>query len=206
MTIGGEVPTQAFAITRLLLALPIMMLNNTSQMSPAASCDQMTAEAAAGHVGLQHTCLRVVQRHQRPMGFIRPAVRDPADRRAVCLNGSGEAAQSPDGLGIFCVSGISGAGPMCEEQGNADATELWQHGTLSPDAQARLNVATTVTAEQQAALERGDRVLPRDQLAYLTALLRGMDGKTTEQIRDLTRAPGGGRLVDAMRLATNHTS
>ena len=95
---------------------------------------------------------------------------------------------------------------MCEEQGNADATELWQHGTLSPDAQARLNVATTVTAEQQAALERGDRVLPHDQLAYLTALLRGMDGKTTEQIRDLTRAPGGGRLVDAMRLATNHTS
>jgi len=86
MTIG-EVPTQAFAITRLLLALPIMMLNNTSQMSPAASCDQMTAEAAAGRVGLQHTCLRVVQRHQRPMGFIRPAVRDPADRRAVCLNG-----------------------------------------------------------------------------------------------------------------------
>lgn len=72
MTIGGEVPTQAFAITRLLLALPIMMLNNTSQMSPAASCDQMTAEAAAGHVGLQHTCLRVVQRHQRPMRFIRP--------------------------------------------------------------------------------------------------------------------------------------
>jgi len=47
MTIGGAVPTQAFAITRLLLALPIMMLNNTSQMSPAASCDQMTAEAAA---------------------------------------------------------------------------------------------------------------------------------------------------------------
>lgn len=120
--------------------------------------------------------------------------------------GSGEAAQSPDGLGIFCVSGISGAGPMCEEQGNADATELWQHGTLSPDAQARLNVATTVTAEQQAALERGDLVLPHDQPAYLTALSRGMDGKTTEQIRDLTRAPGGGRLVDAMCLATNHTS
>ena len=95
---------------------------------------------------------------------------------------------------------------MCEEQGNADATELWQHGTLSPDAQARLNVATTVTAEQQAALERGDLVLRHDQLAYLTALLRGMDGKTTEQIRDLTRAPGGGRLVDAMRLAANHTS
>jgi hypothetical protein len=77
---------------------------------------------------------------------------------------------------------------------------------LSPDAQARLNVATTVTAEQQAALERGDLVLPHDQLAYLTALSRGMDGKTTEQIRDLTRAPGGGRLVDGMRLATNHTS
>lgn len=118
--------------------------------------------------------------------------------------GSGEAAQSPDGLGIFCVSGISGAGPMCEEQGNADATELWQHGTLSPDAQARLNVATTVTAEQQAALERGDRVLPT--ISWPICLSRGMDGKTTEQIRDLTRAPGGGRLVDAMRLATNHTS
>ena len=66
-------------------------------------------------------------------------------------------------------------------------------------------MATTVTADQQAALERGDLVLPHDQLAYLTALSRGMDGKTTEQIRDLTRAPGG-RLVDAMRLATNHTS
>jgi hypothetical protein len=93
--------------------------------------------------------------------------------------------------------------PMSEEQGNADATELWQHGTLSPEAQARLNAASTLTPEQQAALERGDLVLPHDQLAYLTALSRGLDGKTTEQIRELTRAQGGGSLVDAMRLATN---
>ena len=63
--------------------------------------------------------------------------------------------------------------PMDEEQGNADAQELAQHGTLSPDAQARLNAATTLSPDQQAALERGDLVLPHDQMAYLSAMSRG---------------------------------
>ncbi|MCW2628413.1 hypothetical protein [Mycobacterium sp.] len=35
--------------------------------------------------------------------------------------------------------------PMNEQQGTTDATELWQNGTLSPDAQARLNPATTLS-------------------------------------------------------------
>ena len=34
---------------------------------------------------------------------------------------------------------------MNEQQGTTDATELWQNGTLSPDAQARLNPATTLS-------------------------------------------------------------
>jgi hypothetical protein len=55
--------------------------------------------------------------------------------------------------------------PMNERQGTTDATELWQNGTLSPDARARLNAATTLSPDQQAALERGDLVLPHDQLA-----------------------------------------
>jgi hypothetical protein len=93
--------------------------------------------------------------------------------------------------------------PMNEQRGNADATELLQNGTLGPEAHARLSAATALTPDQQAALERGDLVLPHDQLAYLSALSRGLDGKTTDQLRDLTLKPGGDRLVDAMRLATN---
>ena len=93
--------------------------------------------------------------------------------------------------------------PMDEQQGNADAQGLLQHGALSPDAQARLTAATTLSPDQQGALERGDLVLPRDQMAYLSALSRGMDGKTTEDLRNLTLRPGGDQLVDGMRLATN---
>ena len=81
MTIGGEVPTQAFAITRLLLALPIMMLNNTSQMSPAASCDQMTFNATSGQ-WVSSAPLYGIQQIGAPCAS----------------TGSGEAAQSPDGL------------------------------------------------------------------------------------------------------------
>jgi hypothetical protein len=91
---------------------------------------------------------------------------------------------------------------MNEEQGNADGLELLD-GALGPEAQARLNAATTLTPEQQAALERGELVLAHDQLAYLNALSRSLDGKTTEQLREMTRAPGGGKLVDLMRLASN---
>jgi hypothetical protein len=40
-------------------------------------------------------------------------------------------------------------------------------------------------------------------MAYLAALSRGLDPKTTDEIRDLTQKPGGDRLVNAMRLATN---
>jgi hypothetical protein len=93
--------------------------------------------------------------------------------------------------------------PMDEQQGNADAQDLLQHEALSPDAQARLTAATTLSPDQQGALERGDLVLPHDQMAYLTALSRGMDGKTTEDLRNLTLRPGGDQLVDGMRLATN---
>jgi hypothetical protein len=80
---------------------------------------------------------------------------------------------------------------------------LLQHGALSPDAQARLTAATTRSRDQQGSLERGDLVLPRDQMAYLSALSRGMDGKTTEGLRNLTLRPDGDQLVDGMRLATN---
>ncbi|MFB1298510.1 hypothetical protein ACAG24_023640 [Mycobacterium sp. pW049] len=93
--------------------------------------------------------------------------------------------------------------PFDEEQGNADAQDLLEDGQLSPEAQARLDQATTLAPEQQAALERGDLILPQDQMQYLTAMSRGLDPRTTEEIRAYTRAPGGGALTDAMRLATN---
>lgn len=93
--------------------------------------------------------------------------------------------------------------PLDEEQGNADAQDLLEDGQLSPEAQARLDQATTLAPDQQAALERGDLVLPPAQMDYLTSLSRGLDPKTTEEIRAFTRAPGGGALTDAMRLATN---
>lgn len=93
--------------------------------------------------------------------------------------------------------------PLDEEQGNADAQDLLQDGTLSPQAQARVEQVTGLTPEQHAALERGDLQLPPKQMEYLTAISRGLDPKTTEEIRAYTRAPGGGALTDAMRLATN---
>jgi hypothetical protein len=93
--------------------------------------------------------------------------------------------------------------PMDEQQGNADAQQLLQNGALGPDAQGRLTAATTLSPDEQAALERGDLVLPHDQMAYLASLSRGMDGKTTDDLRNLTQRPGGNQLVDAWRLATN---
>ncbi|WP_157576256.1 hypothetical protein [Mycobacterium sp. GA-2829] len=92
---------------------------------------------------------------------------------------------------------------MDAEQGSADVQELYTSGTLSPEAQARLSAATTLTPEQQAALEQGDLVLPREQMEYLAGLSRGLGGKTTEELRRLTAAPGGDKLTSAMRLATN---
>lgn len=98
MTIGGEVPTQAFAITRLLLALPIMMLNNTSQMSPAASCDQMTAEAPPDTSGFN--ILACVSFNATSGQWVSSAPLYGIQQiGAPCAStGSGEAAQSPDGL------------------------------------------------------------------------------------------------------------
>jgi len=87
---------------------------------------------------------------------------------------------------------------MDEQQGNADAQELLQHATLSPQAQARLAAATALSPDEQAALERGELVLSHDQMAYLAALSQGLEGKTTSELRTLTLAPGGDQLVNAM--------
>lgn len=94
--------------------------------------------------------------------------------------------------------------PMGAEEGNEDGQDLLD-GTLSPEAQIRLDAATTLTGEQQAALERGELVVPPGQLEYLQRMSRSLDGKSTEELQQLVEklGPNGDRLVDAMRLASN---
>lgn len=93
--------------------------------------------------------------------------------------------------------------PMDAEQGNADVQELLAGGTLSAEAQARLDAATRLTPDQQAALERGELVLPQAQMEYLTAMSQDLDSRTSSEIRAMTAVPGGDRLTSALRLATN---
>jgi len=94
--------------------------------------------------------------------------------------------------------------PMDDEIGNADGQDLLD-GTLSQEGWERLNAATTLTDGQQAALLRGDLVLPPEQLAYLTAVSKSLDGKTTGDIVAIMDklGPGGARLTETMALASN---
>jgi hypothetical protein len=90
------------------------------------------------------------------------------------------------------------------EQGTADGQSL-QDGQLTPEEAARLDENTTLTPEQQEALERGNLVLPASQMAYLNNLSRSLDGKSPAEIRAMMDklGPDGGKVADALQLISN---
>ncbi|HEX7827470.1 MAG TPA: EspA/EspE family type VII secretion system effector, partial [Mycobacterium sp.] len=80
-----------------------------------------------------------------------------------------------------------------EEQKKKDIEEAAKHGQedggslsdgqLSPEEEARLTEATTLTPEQKAALDRGDLTIPPDRMAYLNGLSHSLDGKSPAEIK-----------------------
>jgi hypothetical protein len=94
--------------------------------------------------------------------------------------------------------------PMTAEDGNADYQQILD-GHLSPEASARLNAATNLTPDQLAALQRGQLVLPAEQLAYLTSLSKSFGDKPPAEIKAIMDrlGPQGGRIADAFQIASN---
>jgi hypothetical protein len=80
-----------------------------------------------------------------------------------------------------------------EEKKKKDTEEAAKHGQedggslsdgkLSPEEEARLTEATTLTPEQKAALDRGDLTIPPDRMAYLNGLSHSLDGKSPAEIK-----------------------
>lgn len=87
----------------------------------------------------------------------------------------------------------------------------FEDGTATPEQIARLELATQLSPEELAALQRGDQVnLPKGQFEYLQALMRGQDGMNLQQIEGLgSRMPGAdgakvqAAMADAMQLVSN---
>lgn len=87
----------------------------------------------------------------------------------------------------------------------------FEDGTATPEQVARLELATQLSPEQLAALQRGEQVdMPAEQFQYLQALMRGQDGMTMDQIEGLgSRMPDGdgakvqAAMADAMQIVSN---
>ncbi|MFN3006636.1 hypothetical protein [Mycolicibacterium wolinskyi] len=115
------------------------------------------------------------------------------------------AAEETDGDLARVLTAATGGDPeLPGEQGAEDAQSM-QDGQLTPEESARLEENTTLTPEQLDALARGNLVLPASQLEYLNQLSRSLDGKSTEEIRQLMDDLGvdGDRLQDALQLVSN---
>lgn len=95
--------------------------------------------------------------------------------------GTGEGAGGPDLLGgddEQDAKDVDEAG----EQGSADGESL-ADGELSAAEAARLQQATTLTPEQQAALDAGSLTIPPQQMSYLAGLSQSLDGKSPQEIK-----------------------
>ncbi|CAN5500883.1 hypothetical protein BH09ACT8_BH09ACT8_15870 [soil metagenome] len=86
-----------------------------------------------------------------------------------------------------------------------DGAAMQQGGSLTDQQRQRLTEATTLSPEQLDALQRGDLVLPPDQLGYLIGVSQSLGGKTPTQVAELMSkiGPDGGKLADALHLASN---
>lgn len=95
--------------------------------------------------------------------------------------------------------------PLDNGTGAGDGAAIQQGGTMTDQQLQRLTEATTLSPEQLDALQRGDLVLPPDQLGYLIGVSQSLGDKTPTQVADLLTklGPDGGKLADAIHLASN---
>jgi hypothetical protein len=102
-------------------------------------------------------------------------------------------AKEGTGNGVQGVKGDEEDKKKAEEEKKKDTEEAAKHGQedggslsdgkLSPEEEARLTEATTLTPEQKAALDRGDLTIPPDRMAYLNGLSHSLDGKSPAEIK-----------------------
>ena len=92
------------------------------------------------------------------------------------------------------------------EQGRQDSEAL-QDGTLTDEQRERLAESTTLTAQQQSALDEGNLTMPPEQMSYLQGFSQAFGDKTPSEIKaDMQAAgPDGARVADAFQLASNPT-
>jgi hypothetical protein len=91
-----------------------------------------------------------------------------------------------------------------DEIGKEDSEAL-QKGPLTPEQHERLVKNTTLTADQQAALNNKTLQLPPDQMSYLQGFSRAFGDKTPAEIKAVMdkAGPDGGRVADVFQLASN---
>ncbi|BBY58087.1 TPR repeat region-containing protein [Mycolicibacterium sarraceniae] len=94
--------------------------------------------------------------------------------------------------------------PMDNGLGAGDGLAL-QSGQLTDRQRQRLTEATTLSPSQLEALQRGDLVLPPDQLGYLIGVSQALGDKTPQQVSDLIGklGPDGDKLASALHVASN---
>lgn len=90
------------------------------------------------------------------------------------------------------------------QQGQEDSEAL-QNGTLTDEQRQRLNENTTLSAEQQAALDGGNLTLPPQQMSYLQGFSQAFGDSTPAEIKGAmdNAGPEGARVADAFQLASN---
>lgn len=91
-----------------------------------------------------------------------------------------------------------------EEIGAQDSQAL-QNDELTQEQRDRLVNNTTLTPDQQAALDSGTLTLPPDQMSYLQGFSRAFGDKTPAEIKAVMDKAGsdGGRVADAFQIASN---
>lgn len=109
--------------------------------------------------------------------------------------------EGPEGLG---AGGEKKDDKEPEELG-AEDSEALQNGQLTPEQHDRLVANTTLTADQQTALDNATLTLPPDQMAYLQGYSRAFGDKTPSEIKAIMDKAGadGGRVADVFQLASN---
>ena len=91
-----------------------------------------------------------------------------------------------------------------DEVGKEDSEAL-QNGQLTAEQHERLVANTTLSSQQQTALDNGKLTLPPDQMSYLQGFSRAFGDKTPAEIKTIMDKAGqdGGRVADVFQLASN---
>ena len=91
-----------------------------------------------------------------------------------------------------------------DEVGKEDSEAL-QNGQLTAEQHERLVANTTLSSQQQTALDNGKLTLPPEQMSYLQGFSRAFGEKSPAEIKAIMdkAGPDGGRVADVFALASN---